>query len=82
MGRPLGRSNNALTCAVTSEILCIVSVTCWADACKRKHTPSSGTICPTHVMCYHIVIETMLFVSINVFTGGELCHSILEEMLV
>ena len=23
--------NSALTCAVTSEILCIASVTCWAD---------------------------------------------------
>ena len=36
--------NSALTCAVTSEILCIASVTCWAGAYKRKHTPSSGTI--------------------------------------
>jgi len=35
--------NSALTCAVTSEILCIASVTCWADAYERKHTPSSGT---------------------------------------
>jgi len=24
--------NSALTCAVTSEILCIASVTCWAGA--------------------------------------------------
>ena len=36
--------NSALTCAVTSEILCIASVTCWAGAYVRKHTPSSGTI--------------------------------------
>ena len=34
---------SALTCAIKSGVLCIASVTCWAGAFVRKHTPSSGT---------------------------------------